>query len=127
MKDSLRAPSRQHLRLVVHTRVSVLDVKRVYVHRRMRIFEANADQHRLRATVAGPEGEVADAVEDGTPAPDLERLHDVRMVSDHDVRPTIHCKAGLRPVVRQWLTLVGDPPMERDDDPIHLAPEISNI
>src|SRR5262249_39397235 len=72
--------------LVAHARVAILHVQRIDLGARLLLVETDREQQTLGPAVAGAEGEIADAIEDRAAFVHFERLDDVRMMPDHQIR-----------------------------------------
>src|SRR5437867_12516909 len=84
----------EHLRLVVHARIPILDVQRVKIHDGVRLLKSKPDKQALRPTIAGTEGKIPDAIEDGAATVDFEGLNDMRVMADHHIGAALHGEAG---------------------------------
>src|SRR5260370_10921350 len=84
------------------------------------------NQHPFPMTVARAKRKVSDTIEDGAAPIDFKRLKDMWVVTDYCVRTAIHGIVGFGSVFRRRLPLIGDTPVERDDNPIHLVSAATN-
>src|ERR1700687_1179067 len=121
------ATALQHLGLIGGARIAVLHVQRVNVDGRPIFFESTAEQQSFATAVAGSEREVAEAVEDWAAAIDLERLHDVRMMSNDHVRPAIDSESCLLSILLRRLGLIRNAPMEGHNDAIGHVSQARNV
>src|SRR3984893_4726436 len=117
----------QQLGLVVHSRVTILDVERVDIHDRSGIFKTKAEHQAFGPAVAGTKGEISNAVENWAAAVDFKSLDDMRMMAHHGVSATVDGEKSFGPGSGRRLGIVGPSPMECDHHPIHLPSEFANI
>jgi hypothetical protein len=91
------------------------------------LVKAKPNQHPFPTTIARTKRKISDTIQDGAPSIDFKRLKDMGVVTNDSIGSTLHGILCFGSVCRQRLTLIGATPVERDDHPIYLLSEMTNV